>query len=58
MLVGTLLAGAIGGGAGLIAMLNIQGSAYVVSGIFVLLALGSYGAAAAPSAEPAPQRSG
>ena len=37
MLVGTLTAGAVGGLLGPIALLNFQGGAYVVAGVFVLL---------------------
>lgn len=39
MFVGTLTAGAVGGVLGPIALLNFQGGAYVVAGVFVLLML-------------------
>jgi MFS family permease len=50
MLVGTAVAGAAGGLLGPIALLNLQGSAYVVAGVFALLALTPLRLAAADGA--------
>jgi len=50
MFVGTLTAGAVGGVLGPIALLNFQGGAYVVAGVFVLLMLAP---SRAPLQEPA-----
>ena len=53
MFVGTLVAGATGGLLGPIALLNLQGGAYVAAGVFVLLALAPSRATPRDSA-PAP----
>ena len=45
LLLATLVAGAVGETVGLIAMLNVQGLAYVVSGLVVLLALAPHAVA-------------
>ncbi len=50
MFVGTLTAGAVGGILGPIALLNFQGGAYVVAGVFVLLMLAP---SRAPRRDPA-----
>jgi hypothetical protein len=50
MFVGTLTAGAVGGVVGSIAMLNFQGGAFVVAGVFVLLKLAP---SRAPRRDPA-----
>ena len=50
MFVGTLTAGAVGGLLGPIALLNFQGSAYVIAGVFVLLMLAP---SRAPLGDPA-----
>ena len=50
MFVGTLTAGAVGGVLGPIALLNFQGGAYVVAGVFVLLMLAP---SRAPRRDPA-----
>jgi hypothetical protein len=48
MLVGTVIAGAAGDALGPIALLNLQGSAYVVAGVFALIALAPSMLSAAP----------
>ena len=53
MLVGTTVAGTTGDLLGPIALLNVQGGAYIVAGTFVLIALDGRGAAAEASAAPA-----
>ena len=60
MLVGTGIAGATGGVLGPIALLNIQGSAYVIAGLFALLALAPHrlGAANASALPRASRRAG
>lgn len=53
MLLGTVVTGLVGGVLGPIALLNFQGGAYVVAGLFVLLALRPGATAAVPAAETA-----